>query len=189
MSEIAPCPVCSDRRRIRLPLMRVVSVVQPSSDMMPTIEETSREYDCPECVKKIKTERFEAVKLMSWMDGAMPEEQKVWWRENAVKLMGRMIAEKLLEDGMIEFKKIEPDVYHDEGIQGTIYVALPQHWEPIEERIAERQMVVADEVAAESKRLIDNWGSYFGHAEILKQDARREIDEAVRHVKNARAKK
>lgn len=186
-----PCPVCQGSKRICLPLRHQLTTADfdPEAAMRPV--ESSREYDCPECgPTRIKVEKFSAMKVLSLAEmDQMSEATKTWWRENVSKHMGRMIAERLIDDGMIEFTKLEPDAYHPEGMQARIYVATPKHWEPIEERIAARQMDVADEVATEAKRLIDNWGSYFGHAEILKCDARREIDDAIRHIKAARAKK
>lgn len=185
------CPVCRGEKRIRLPLMHQLTTADfdPDAAMRPV--ESSREYDCPECgPTRIKVEKFSAMKVKTFMEAdQMSEATKTWWRENVSKHMGRMIAERLIDDGMIEFTKLEPDAYHGDGMQASIYVATPKHWEPIEERIAARQMDVADEVANEASRRIENWGSYYTVHEIGKGTAQREIADAVRYVKAKRAKK
>lgn len=182
------CPVCQGRRTIRVPLYFQLDVLQ-TADTIPEPHESSRTYDCPECVKKAPFTRMGTMKLMSFMDGEqLPEKTKEWWRDNAAKTMGRMIAEKLIEDGFIQFETVPPDAYHAEGIRATIRAILPAHVATFEERVAERQMDVAAEVADEAQRLIDNWGSYFGAASINKDTANREIRCAVENIRKKREK-
>lgn len=185
MSEL--CPVCRGEKRICLPLHHPVRVMPPNE--MPTVEENSRYYDCPECVPKAPYTRMGMTKVMSWMDDSASETTKVWWRDNAAKLMRRMIAEKLIADGFIQFERLEPDAVHGEGIRATIRAVLPRHVATFEERIAERQMEIADEVAGEAKSLIANWGSFYNWEAISKATAYREIDAAVTTVRDRRGKR
>jgi hypothetical protein len=186
--SVEPCPVCQDTKSICLPLRHQVTCT-PENEM-PTLQENSRYFDCPECVLKIKTEKFKAGKIKTYMDHDQfrTPEQKAWWHEGAMRSMGRMIAEKLIEDGFIEFETLPSTEYHPEGLQAKFYGALPKHFEPMEARIAERQMDVAAEVAEEAKRLIDNWGSYYHVRTISKDEAHREINAAIENVRKRRKK-
>ncbi len=182
------CPVCRGSKKIRVPLMHQLKVME-SQAAEPVLEDAWRDYDCPECVLRIKAERFKAGKYISFMDRDQTSPAaKEWWHKNAREHMARMIAEGLIKDGFIEFTDLPETPHYAGGVQASFYAALPKHWEPLEQRIAERQMEVADEVATEAKRLIDNWGSYYDWRSIHKSDARREINDAVRAIRARRAK-
>jgi hypothetical protein len=182
------CPVCRGSKKINLPLTHQLEIEESDHSTMP---EAFRTYDCPECGPlRIKTERFKAGKVMTFMDQDQmtTPAAKEWWYKAARETMGRMIAQKMIDEGFIEFERLEPDAYHGEGILASFYGALPKHTEPMEQRIAERQMEVAEEVAAEAKRLIHNWGSYYHWDTIRKDEAAREISAAVTNIKRLRGK-
>lgn len=186
MTEKGRCPVCQGSQRIRLPLWYDVSWPPETDD---TIREASRQYDCPECVHKVSYELVGKVKVKTWMeDSRMTPELKEWWRKDATRYLGRSIAEHLLADGFVKIETLPPDAYHGEGIMGTLNVVRPVAVQSFDERVAERSMEVADEVAEEAIRLIDNWGSYYGRENILKAEARREIRAAITNIKARRAK-
>jgi hypothetical protein len=137
----------------------------------------------------VRCERIGAVKVKAFMeDGRMTPETKDWWRENAVRYIGRSISEKLLSDGLVKIETLPPDAYHGEGIVGTMHVVYPEVMQSFDERVAERQIEVADEVATEAIRLIENWGCFYSFRDISKEHARREIRAAVENVKNARSR-
>ena len=183
MTDKGRCPVCQGSKRVRLELWHAVSWPPETDDM---IREVSRQYDCPECVPMVRCERVGAVKVKAFMeDGRMTPELKELWRKDATRYLGRSIAERLME-GFVKIETLPPDAYHGEGIMATIRVVTPDAMQSFDERVAERQMEVADEVAEEARRLINNWGSYYEHDTISKSTAWREIGCAVRNVKARR---
>lgn len=190
MSELESCMVCQGRQWIRLPLYRSVSAVQPfDPDRTPVIEENSRQYDCPECVKKVRCERVGALKVKNLMEPHMTPAHEAWWREHATKFMTAMIADRLLESGFVKFEPIPADKFHAEGIMATVRAVMPKDMNPFDNRVTDEAIEIAEEVGEEAIRLIDNWNSYYCAAEILKQDARREVRDAVRTVKGKRGRK
>lgn len=98
------------------------------------------------------------------------------------------IGAQLLKSGYIKFRRSLNDLRELRfEMVATVGVVHPSKLDTLEQRIAERQSEVAQEVACEAVNQIDNWGSYYGHAEVLKHDARRLIGEALKSVLNRRA--
>jgi hypothetical protein len=191
--ESGYCEVCEGRRSIRLPLRRMLSVAafDPAAYIPEAVVQASfKDYPCPECVQRVPYSKLQSIKCMTFVD----EEQirtpdaKKWWRENAEKILSRQITDGLLSKGLLKIRDLEPTPYHSRAVCATVCVVAPNDTIELEERIAERQMDVADEFAKEAKRLIDNWGSFYGQTDILKCDARREIDAAIRNVRDRREK-
>lgn len=184
------CPVCRGDKRIHLPLYHQVCAVEADDlGKLPVIDENSRYYDCPECVKKVPYRRVTATKVMAFMDSLQTNDRdKALWREYAMRSMVRTITEKLIREGVIQFEPTAPDAYHPEGICATIRAVMPKDVATFEERVAERQMDIATEVAEEAKRRIENWGSYYTIHSIAKDEAHRQISNAVEHVRERRKK-
>lgn len=69
----------------------------------------------------------------------------------------------------------------------TVGVVHPSKLDTLEARIAERQDVVAKEVADEAEHQIERWADY-GHSKIFKRDARHMIRDAFQIVMKRRSK-
>lgn len=181
------CPVCRGRGSIHLPLHHDVSVHQLQDDM-PIMVESSRLYDCPECVSKVPYRRIAACRVVALMDADMQPETKKWWKENAAKRMAADIARRLIDEGYVEFEEIPEQEFHRGGMSALIRVVAKKDVATFEQRVAARQMEIVDELALEAKSQIDNWGSYYGWEQISKAEAHRQIDDAVKAVRRRRAK-
>jgi predicted amidophosphoribosyltransferase len=179
------CPVCRGSGRIRLPLYRdVVPSFEYRHDIPALIEESSREYPCPEC--KADSAPFERVQTIAEsydvVTDAMPKINE------AVRYsLARKLAEWLLEHGMITFEIGEPSyVYYRRGmtpIRGTLSVVAPKHVMTMQERIEKRQFEVAESLVQEAEGGINNFGSYYGHVSLSKDQACRQVREALGAVK------
>lgn len=183
------CRVCDGRRWIRLPFRRDVSAVQFDPTPAQAVGDSSRQYDCPECVKKIRYECVGAMKAKRFMDPIMSPASEAWWRDNAARAMASRIGDMLITSGFIKFDTLPADDYHAEGIIATLRAVLPGDMVEFDQRVTSEAVEIADEVAEEAIKLIDNWNSYYCHPEILKSDARREIRDAARTVKKKRGKR
>lgn len=64
------CDICGGSKRVRLPVHRKLNVSAQFADLADEdkIAETSREYDCPQCVKKVEYRRVKAVKIVQRVD-------------------------------------------------------------------------------------------------------------------------
>lgn len=183
------CTVCQGSKRIRLPLYHEMSVHQ-LQDYIPEPVESSREYACPECSKDevVPYRLVGAVSARRMMDDLrMTPEHKSHWRETAVRTLSLSLVDHLLKAGYIKAEDIPADEYHPGAVEVTLRAVAPQDVATFDQRVAKRQMEVAAEVAEEAKRLIDNWGSFYGCASIDKGTAHREIDAAIRNVRAKRA--
>lgn len=185
------CVVCQGSKRIRLPLYLQLSAVGfMDADTIPECHESSREYACPECSKEevVPYRRVGAVKARQMMDDLrMTPEHKSHWREATVRTLSLSLVDHLLKAGYIKAEDIPADAYHPGAVEVTLRAVAPADVASFDQRVVERQMEVAAEVAEEAKRLIDNWGSYYQHRGISKDNAHREIDAAVRNVRAKRA--
>lgn len=183
------CPICQDSKRIRLPLYHQLSVTASDLDVV-TLREDCREYACPECAKEevVPYRRVGAVSARRMMDDLrMTPEHKASWREATVRSLSLGLVDHLLKNGYIKVEDTPADTYHPGAVQVTLRAVAPADVATFDQRVAERQMEVASEVAEEAKRLIDNWGSYYQHRGISKDNAHREIDAAIRNVRAKRA--
>lgn len=175
------CPVCRGSGRIRLPLYRdIVPSFQYRHDIPASIEESSREYPCPEC--DADSAPFERVQTIAEshdvVTDVMPQINE------AVRYgIAKKLAEWLLEHGMITFEIGKPShVYHRRDmtpIRGTLSVVAPKHVATMQERIEARQFEVAEIASQEAQRGINNFGSYIS---ISKDMACREVRQALLKV-------
>lgn len=91
----------------------------------------------------------------------------------------------LLKHDLIEFRRSPVDGHQIRyAMTGTLLVAPRKTASNFEEFAKDRAGAVAREVVDEAGRQISNWGSHFGHSDILKQDANRLMGEAMRSVLN-----
>ena len=162
------CEICSGSGYIRLPLYRRATAVSFEA-MPPEIEETSRQYPCPECTPVVRLERVQAIKVEGFTSSQIEDPAFI---EHVRYGLAREVAAFLLKEGYIKFERGQIDTIQMRfATRATLGVVRPNAVDNLEQRIAERQSELAHEVVEEVERQINNWGSHYGHSEILKRDA------------------
>lgn len=178
------CDICRGAGKVRLPVyMRLRAVMVPDANLV--MEESSREYPCPECADMTCLERVWAAREETHVASYIKEPG---FLDHVRSGLARQLASHLLEHDYIKFERGPED---DQNIRfqmrATVGVVRPGQLGNLEERISERQTEVAKEVAEEAERQINNWGSHYGHADILKRDATRMVRDAIKAVLTKRA--
>lgn len=147
------------------------------------MQESSKSYPCPECAPTAPVDRIDIVDFH-----ARVSHRELINSPKFVQHMHRRIADDaacmMLEKGFFRFvtRKADPTANYAGTITGTIGVISPTHVATIEQRQREHQEKIANEITTEAIAQIGNWGSHFGHSEILKRDARTLINDALRTV-------
>jgi len=186
MSPRHDCEICRGAGKVRLPIsLRLMAAA--SLEMAPSEPvESSREYPCPECSDVVRLERVQAAREETLVASYIKEPRFI---EHVQHVLAHQLAGFLLKHGYIKFERGPEDTQQMRfAMRATVGVVRPGQLDNLEERIAERQTEVAQEVVGEAQRQIDNWGSYYGHADILKRDAMRFVGEALQTVLKLRAK-
>lgn len=177
------CDVCQGRGLVRLPIYRPLKVT--AIDIAPEPVESSRQYPCPECGDAVSIGHVGALREESFVASYINEPGFI---EHVKEGLAHLLAGQLLKDGYIKFRRGPTDSQEMRfQMVATVGVVHPSKLDTLEQRIAERQDVVAREVANEAVRQIDNFGSYYGHADILKQTARHLIEESLQTILKRRA--
>jgi uncharacterized small protein (DUF1192 family) len=179
MKQDKACDICGGRRYIRLPILRPVSIAT-SFEATASVEPSSREYPCPECCGFVKEERVAVLDVHSQVSAHIKEPGYInHYRTSCA----HRLVDHLLSGGFITFEEGKTDDKQMTfPIIASLGVVAKGTVSSLEERIAARQDQVARAVAEESKKQISNWNSYFGHSEILKRDARAQVDSALNSV-------
>jgi hypothetical protein len=176
------CEICRGAGRVRLPVYRSLTVAHFDANAASDFDtrEASREYPCPECGDSVSLGKIHAGKSETFASSQIEDPQ---YLDRVRGGLARALADQLLEKGFIRFQRGPIDDRNCRfGMVATVAVAQQGALDTLEQRIAERQEAVGVQVADEAARQIDNWGSYYGHSEILKRDARRLIGEALKTV-------
>jgi len=172
------CEICRGSRVVRLPVYHKVSA-EPF-DMPAVSEESSRQYPCPECGDQVKLDRVAVLDVHTIMDSRISSEDYIQRGKEtaAFRLVDHLLRGNFItfEQGPHDAKELSFPIIASLGVFSKGQVAT------LEQRIAERQDQVAKAVAQEAKEQISIWGSYYGHAGILKRDARAQIDSALNRV-------
>lgn len=177
------CEICGGSGMVRLPIYRRASVF--SVDIGPQIEESCRSFACPECADAIPIERLAVIEFHSLVDSHIDDPAFV---DHAKRHAAHRLVDVMLRKSVISLKRGKEDASRFcYPMVATVGVVSPTDVAKLEELIAARQGEVAREVAEEAKRQIDNWGSHYGRADILKRDARRMVDDALKIVLRNRA--
>lgn len=178
------CDICRGYGKVRLPVyapMRAVMV----PDAAPVMEESSREYPCPKCADVTRLERVQAARQETFAPTYIKDEDFI---DHIRHSLAHQIAGFLLENGYIKFERSPDDERNMRfGMRATVGVVRPNQLDNLEERIAERQTEIASAVAQEAERQINNWGSYYGRAQIDKDQATRFVRESLGYVLKKRA--
>ncbi len=188
----ARCEVCRGRQVITLPLYKPVEA-NWSADTPMAPEANVKEFPCPECSPRAKVEhvRFVEYHTLFDIDDRLPPEAMASQKRHAVTIL----AQGLLDHGYVEFRddplsRVELSRYEAMGrptkrVLATVRVISKAAGQNLDGRVIEHGNRVAEKVAQEAKAEIDNWGSEYGHSDILKRDARYLIDSAARKIINA----
>jgi hypothetical protein len=177
------CDICRGAGKVRLPVWSRAFAF--TADALPTATEAAREYPCPECADVVRLERVQAAREEGF---AATYIKDLGYIQHAQESLAHQLVSFLLRHQYIKFER-GPDDDREMwfGMRATIGVVRPNQLDNLEERIAERQTEVAQEVSAEAIHQVNNWGSHYGHADILKRDATRLIGEATQSVLKKRA--
>lgn len=175
----ANCEICRGAKIVRLAIYRSVPMT-----ICDGIEEAEappwREFPCPECGMSVKQERVAVLEAHAMVDSRIDDPS---FADHTHRSAAHQLVEHLLKGGFITFERGPVDQrWMRYPVVASLGAVSPGQVATLEQRVAERQDQVAIAVAREAKRQIDNWGSHYGHADILKRDARAQIDSALQRV-------
>ncbi len=171
------CDVCRGARVIRLPFYRSVVAFEVTA---PKLEESHREYACPECSGIAKEDRIAVLDTHSEVSTHIDDPG---FQEHARRQAAHMLVEHLLKGGFIDFTQGRSDPQKmTRSLVATLGVVAKGPVASIEQRATERGMALANAVADEAINQIDNWGSYYGRPVIGKSEATDFIREAMKRV-------
>lgn len=180
------CKICRGIGRVWLPVYHSVEVISAPFVMPDRVEEAYREYACPECGEQISFERVAVVQMHSYISSEIKEPG---FKEYAERSIRAQLTHKLADSKFIALEQGDIDNIHFRfALRATIGVVSPEHVATLEDRVASRQMEVAKEVVAEAHKEISNWGSFYGHSDILKRDAGYCLDQAFKSITDKHAK-
>lgn len=178
------CEICRGSGTIRLPLYRSLARFNPEA-VSATIEESSRQYPCPECSEQVQFARVGIVGAIHEIDTRIEDPEYI---EHVKHTAAHSLIEEIIKGGYVKIESGTPDTRKlNREFRVTLGVVSQKRVATLEERIAQRQIEIAQEVAVEAQFQINNWGSYYGHADILKRDATRMVAEAIKTVLAKRA--
>lgn len=176
------CDVCSGSRMLRVPRRPQLSDVK--ADPFPAMElYATAEFPCPQCSPgQLTYDRLQVLKETS--ERAVSSDPR---HQDAIRRsMVHKLAVAMYERGLISFEEA-PAFRYGEPMQVTrasVGVVSPVHVKTMEERVAERQFEVAEQMIDEVTKSIDNWGSFYGFQQIPKSEAARAMRDALQVIKN-----
>jgi hypothetical protein len=178
------CDICRGNGIVRLPIYRRVMAFSANEMADPT--PNHRDYPCPECGDSVTMGQVQALRQEAFATTMYANEPG--FIQHVREGLAHQIVSQLLKDGYTTVKR-GPDDSREMRFQmvATVGVVHPSRLDTLEQRIAENQDQVAREVANEAAHQIDNWGSHYGHADILKRDARQMIIDALQIVMKRRS--
>lgn len=153
------CEICQGRRRIRLPLYKRLSFRLPDAAPPPTIEDTYREYPCPECSETVSQDRVSIVTMVTPFDD---RNMNPGFLEHIKRSSAHALVDELIKGGFIVLKDgpSDPREFRTSLI-ATLGVVSPKTVATLEQRVAKRQSEVAQKVVVEAARRIRQWGSAY----------------------------
>lgn len=178
------CEICCGRRTMRLPIHRRAMAFSVDAEP-PEPVEGAREFPCPQCCEVVTVGQVSALREETFAASYIDDPRFIGRVKENLALQ---IGSQFLKSGYVKFRR-GPNDSRKMRFQmvATVAAVHPSKLDTLEQRISERQTEVAQEVAAEAKAQIDNWGSFYGHADILKRDARQMVDDAIKIVMAKRA--
>lgn len=182
------CLVCCGRGSVTLAHIQPMTVAMVSGDDPGCQwERRSADYPCPACALKVSMDETATFAADTKIATEWLEEPRAL--QCAKESATHRIAVKLVELGMVTFDIAKAkDPWKPSTVTAVLGVISPKATASVEERIAERQLDVAQEIANTAKAKISHWGSYYSGNDggISKGLAMSYVDEAVRDVKARR---
>lgn len=179
------CQVCRGEQKIRLPLYR--PVVASFEATAVKIDETYRTYPCPECSPKVATDKIRVLEHHFQADTRF--EGQEGYREHLVRSGVVAIANQIERGGFMRIQSAPADrAEMRRGYRITVGVASIADVSNLDADRFAHEDAYADLVVKIAAAEIQNWGSYYGHSEILKRDATRLLGDALRKAKDTRPK-
>lgn len=185
MSEREQCQVCRGARKIRVPLYKPVSV---SMDTSPAnLEETSRDYPCPECAPLVTVDKVRVLECHFQADTRYEGEQG--YREYVVSHGVTVLAHEIKKAGLVRMQQTPANSREmKRGYRLSVGVVSPNVVADLDVKREAAEDAFAKLVVEIAAYQIDNWGSHYGHSEILKRDAKQMVADAFRAAKDQRPK-
>lgn len=174
------CPVCRGARFVRLPLYHPATFTEVDSGPLGSCE-AYREIACPDCTDQVPFNRLGVLKEVKAIEqtGTLEEAQI---RGIPTRQAVHAMVDRIMRDGLMAVEKVPTTRGYQ--LRCTLGVVAPHHVATFEERVAERQFEVANEVAEDAAREIEVWGSYYGQQTIHKSQALQSIAAALRKVRD-----
>jgi hypothetical protein len=178
------CLVCRGERKIRLPLYRPVTLrFDPEAAI--AVDESYREYPCPECAPTVPPERIRVLEANFQADTRY--EGEPGYRKHLIRTGVNAIARLIEDGGFIRFQEGKPDrVELKRGYRMTVGVVAPKVTAGIDAQNVQKQDAFAQDFLTIAADKIENWGSHYGHSEFLMQDEKRLLDAALSIAKRRR---
>lgn len=185
MSERGECDICRGARTIRLPIHRPVEVSYKAAEISATdVVSMYREFPCPNCTPTVDDNHI--LQMNAELQAQVEYDLDPKYEDYIQRHACAMLAEQLHRSGLVTFRKSEPDQFGVRQVRASFGVVTTAVVQSLEQRIAERQMDVAGDVAEKAIAAINNWGSFYRHESLQKDDASRFIMEALRDVREQR---
>jgi hypothetical protein len=177
------CEVCCGSGFIRLPLYKQAAVTSlRDSAQIQSIDETSRQFPCPECSEMVPQDRVAVLYHHIAVADVVSGDAK--FRGHVRRRCARGLADALIDGRFIRFSEARDDT-PDRAyrMQATIGVIAPSRVASIEERAAQNQEALARRVIERARNAILDWASHYTgpSGNIPKGLACRELDDALHH--------
>lgn len=99
------CDVCRGNRRIRVPRWRELECAMTPAEEMVSLDQSYREFDCPQCVPMVPYRRVRAHKLISEYDVDYAQR----FQQPIQRSLAAAFGEYLLRKGLISFTTDDSD--------------------------------------------------------------------------------
>jgi hypothetical protein len=185
----ARCDICCGRGTIRLPVYRPVSVATTAEPPV-SMDEASRSYPCPECSNPVPQDRVAIVQAHTVVDSRHEGDPN--FMRHAKESAAHALVAQLLKGGYIRYERGPTDSHQWRfNSVATLGVVSQSHVATLEQRIAERQEELANELVAVAEEQSRHWGSYYTGREgpIQKSEVLRFLREALKGALAKRAMK
>lgn len=177
------CDVCEGRKTIRLPVLQRMVTFTDTPEEPPELMAAYRDYPCPECTEQIPYTRLGVLREVSSIErqSRLNEAQitDILTRQAAHAMIDRIIRDRLLT-----VEKVETVRGYE--LRCTLGLVAPKHVATLEERVAERQMEVAEELVRENIKEINNWGSFYGIPTVGKWQSIEWLQAALKKIREKR---
>ncbi len=179
------CEVCREARTIRLPLYREAVVSFEAT--VAKLEDSYRDYPCPECAPSTSADLVRVVECHFQADTRYEGDEG--YREHIVGHGVQILAREIEKAGLIRMQHAPADSRElKRGYRLSVGVVSPKVVTKLDEQRIAAEDAFAKLVVETAYYQIDNWGSHYGHADILKSDAKHMVSDALRIAKEQRPK-